>query len=306
MRRTVLAAVLLVLSAQADAEVLYQQPPDPNGGFYHSSWWDPDGSNYDEYVWDRFSLALDADIDTVEWRGTYDPAYGGATPVVNFTIAIYASIAGGSQPDFSRPPLVEYETGDNAGETFAGTFGGLNMYDYRFALPVAFHALAGVRYWVEFEGWQHGFPGWSVARAASGDGFHFRCQHLTAGAEDQPPPGCWFTAPSGDVAFKLLTASATGIEQQPLPAAFALVGVSPNPTRSDRVQVSFALSNAEPAELSLFDVSGRHQLSRRVGALGAGLHVVDLADRAPIGPGIYFVRLSRGGSSQIVKVVVIR
>ncbi len=92
-----------------------------------SSWWDPDGSNYDEYVWDRFVLGYDADVDSVEWRGAYDPAYGGNSPVVNFTVAIYASSVGGSEPDVAHPPLVEYENSGNAGEMYAGVFGGTTM-----------------------------------------------------------------------------------------------------------------------------------------------------------------------------------
>jgi len=306
MKQALLAAVLAMLCTQASASVLYQQPPDPNGGFYHSSWWDPDGSNYDEYVWDRFVLGSNADLDSVNWRGAYDPAYGGNSPVVNFTVAIYASIAGGSEPDVAHPPLVEYETGSNAGETYAGVFGGATMYDYRFALPVAFHAQAGIPYWVQIEGWQWGFPGWSLARGTGGDGYHFRCQHLTEDSKDGPPTGCRFTAPSGDAAFTLLTTAVTSVDSPQLPAAFALRGALPNPSRGDHVEVSFSLPDASPAELSLFDVAGRHMAFKEVGALGAGPHAVDLAGRVPIKPGIYFARLSQGARSQMVKVIVTR
>jgi hypothetical protein len=105
MKPILLAALLTVLGTPAAAEVLYEQPSDPNGGFYHSSWWDPDGSNYDEYIWDRFVLASAAALDTVAWRGTYDPAYGGDSPVVDFTVGIYGSIPGGSEPDVAHPPF---------------------------------------------------------------------------------------------------------------------------------------------------------------------------------------------------------
>ncbi len=70
--------------------------------------------------------------------------------------------------------------------------------------------------------------------------------------------------------------------------------------------MSFNLPNAAPAELSLFDVAGRHVASKEVGALGAGSHVVDLAGRGPINPGIYFARLAQGERSQTVKVIVTR
>jgi hypothetical protein len=305
MKRLLLAVVFSAFGSAIEAGVLYQQPPDPSGGFYHSSWWDPDGSNYDEYVWDKFTLSQDADIDSITWRGAYDPAFGGATPVVNFTVGIYGSIVGGSQPDLAHPPLVEYQTGDNAGEAFAGTIGGVNMYDYRCAMPAAFHAQAGVPYWVQIEGWQQNFPGWSIARGTAGDAYHFRCQHVTDKSSAGPPTGCWFTAPSGDCAFTLLTAAATGIDAPATPAVeFGLVGTLPNPTRSGKVEVFFSLPNAEPAKLVLFDVAGRQRAAKEVGALGGGSHRVDLVDGDTIHPGIYFVRLSQGGRSKVVKVVV--
>ncbi len=305
-RTLVMAAMLAIICARADATVIYQQPGNPAGGFYHSSWWDPDGSNYDEYVWDRFVLASNADIDSIGWRGAYDPAYGGDTPVVNFTVAIYGSIPGGSEPDVAHPPLVEYETGNNAGQTYAGVFGGVTMYDYRFTLPATFHTQAGVYYWVQIEGWQWGFPGWSIAKGTGGDGFHFRCQKLTNGPDTGVPPGCWFTLPSGDAAFKLLAAPSTGVEEESGTAEFALRGPSPNPSRGDRLEVSFRLVDAAPAELVLFDVGGRRVASREVGALGAGSHVVDMAADRPIEPGIYFARLSQGGRAQVIKVTVTR
>jgi hypothetical protein len=148
--------------------------------------------------------------------------------------------------------------------------------------------------------------GWSIARGRGGDGYHFRCQHQTAGLKDGPPTGCRFTAPSGDAAFSLLNAAATSVDAPPAPEDFALIGTLPSPSRGDRVEVSFSLENATPAELSLFDVAGRHIASEEVGALGAGTHVVDLAERAPIAPGIYFARLSQGARAQIAKVIITR
>ena len=303
MKRILLAAVLVMFGAQANAGILYQQSPDPTGGLYKSSWWDPDGSNYDEYVWDRFAAGSDADVVSIEWRGGYAGTAGG--PVVNFTVGIYGSSVGGSEPDVSHPPLVEYESGDNAGQTYAGVFGGTTMYDYHFTLPTAFHAVAGVQYWVQIEAWQAGFPDWGLARGTGGDGYHFRCQHLTNGAAGVPT-GCWFTAPSGDTAFTLFSPAATAVDGPQGPAEFALRGALPNPSRGDRLDVSFSLPNAAPAELSLFDVGGRRVAFEDVGALGPGPHVADLARRVPISPGIYFARLSQGERSLLVKVVVTR
>ena len=301
MKRIALAAAFVMLGAQADAGILYQQPPDPSGGFYKSAWWDPDGSNYDEYVWDKFVLGSSANVDTIAWRGAYGGTAGG--PAVNFTVAVYGSIPGGSQPDFSQPPFFEYDVGGNAGETYAGVFGGTTMYDYRFALPLPFPAQAGVPYWVEIEAWQWGFPDWSIARGTNGDGYHFRCQHNNL-ATRGVPTGCWFTAPSGDCAFTLLSNAPTDVAAPLVASDFALRGAVPNPSRGDRLQVSFSLPNAAPAELALFDVSGRRVVRRDVGGLGAGAHVVDLAGAVPLAPGVYFARLTQGVKVQMAKVIV--
>ena len=302
MKQFLMVAILALSFAPAVADVLYQQPPAPGGGSYMSAWWDPDGSNYDRYVWDAFSLADSADVASVEWRGTY----GASGPATNFTVAIYASIPAGSQPDFSRPPLVEYETGDNAGQTYAGDFGGAAMYDHRFTLPVAFHAQAGVKYWVQIEGWQPGFPDWSIAASQVGDGSHFLCEHNNRPGLGGVPTGCWFTTRTGDAAFTLLSAASTGVDDTPGRAGFAISGIAPNPSRGERLDVAFSLPAAAPARLALYDVSGRCVTFEEVGALGAGRHVVDLATRGPIEPGVYFVRLTRGGQCVSARVAVVR
>jgi hypothetical protein len=60
----------------------------------------------------------------------------------------------------------------------------------------------------------------------------------------------------------------------------------------------FSLPNAEQARIALFDVGVRRVASVEVGALGAGLHVLDLARLAPIGSGIYFIRLAAARMSR--------
>lgn len=302
MKQTLSVAILILLCSHAHAGVLYQQLPNPSGGSHVSSWWDPDGSNYDRYVWDAFSLGANANVEAIEWRGTFG-ASGAAT---NFTVAIYGSIAAGTQPDFTRPPLVEYETGGTAGQTYAGLFGGVAMYDHHFTLPAPFPAQAGVKYWVQIEGWQPGFPDWSLAAGLGGDGSHFLCEHNNlVGAYFGVPTGCWFTTRTGDTAFTLLN-SATSVGDGAGAPDFAISGVFPNPNRGDRLNVTFILASTAPAELALFDAAGRCITSATVGTLGAGRHVVDLVPHSPVPSGIYFVRLRRGGREATTRVTVVR
>ncbi|HXH28273.1 MAG TPA: calcium-binding EGF-like domain-containing protein [Candidatus Polarisedimenticolia bacterium] len=205
MKRRLLVALILGLTAaigSSGAAVVYSQPPSAGGGFYHSSWWDPDGSDYDQYVWDGFVLGSDQGIDRIEWRGAYDPAYfGSGGPVVDFTVSIYASIAGGYQPDVIHPPLVQYSAGGSAGESFAGTVGNAAMYDYAFDLPTPFHAVAGVKYWVQIEASQYGIPDWSIAAGTGGDGQYFRRIASVGDITYQLVPG--------DAAFNLVAPDAT-------------------------------------------------------------------------------------------------
>ncbi|MBL8763460.1 MAG: hypothetical protein JNM07_04240 [Phycisphaerae bacterium] len=201
---TVLALAMLGASARAD--VAYAQPPDPAGGQYKSAWYAPDGLDDDAYVWDAFALASNTAITEVHWRGAYTNYLSGAgkAPVYDFTVSIYASIAGGSQPDVTHPPLIRHHTNGNAGETPAGSAGGVAMYDYRFTLPAPFQAVAGTKYWIQIEAYQgltptyYWPPDWSIARGTGGDGSHFR---RIGGS------GGMYQSISGDCAFTLMKAA---------------------------------------------------------------------------------------------------
>ena len=302
MKRILILAALVLISARADAGILYEQPPNPNGASYGSAWWEPDGSNYDLYIWDAFTSGYTATINSIEWRGTY----GASGSPSNFTVAIYASIPAGSQPDFSQPPLFEYETGGNAGQTYAGVFGGVTMYDYSFTLPTPFPVQMGVRYWVQIEGWQSGFPDWSLSAGLGGDGTHFLCEHNNIPGKRDVPTGCWFTTRTGDTAFRVITSTPLAVDDGAGSGGVGLSGALPNPSRGDQVNVAFSLPNSAPAELALFDAGGRLVTQMRVDVLGAGPHLVDLARIAPIGPGVYFIRLMHGGRGATTRVAVVR
>jgi hypothetical protein len=164
------------------------------GVLYHSSLWEGMGGNYDEYVWDSFILPSAQDITEVRWYGGFDPVYSGSGgPVTNFQVGFYRSNLPGLQPDLSVPPLAEYLTGGNAGQTLVGTYGGKAIYRYSFTLPAAFHAVSGVKYWLQVEAFQHGTPDWCIAAGTGGDGWHFHRQG-----------DAFFQTAGGDAAFSLV------------------------------------------------------------------------------------------------------
>jgi hypothetical protein len=161
-------------ASAAAALPVYNQPLGSLGTLYHSSLWDPVGGNYNQYVFDDFTLPAPQDISEITWYGGFDPVYAGSGgPVADFQVGIYPT-APGMSPDLSKGPLVEYMTGGNAGQTAVGTFGGNLIYRYGFALPVSFHAAAGTRYWIQIEAFQHGLPDWCIAAGTGGDGYYFR------------------------------------------------------------------------------------------------------------------------------------
>ena len=194
----ILVALILVPGYPLAAEeylpaTLFSQPPDPAGGLYQSSWWSPDESNFDKFLWDNFTLTYTEEITGIQWRGGYDPnVFNGAGTVVDFEVAIYAS--NGAEPAYLSDPLVTYATGGNAGEAFAGIFGGVAMYDYSFTLPAAFQAQEGTKYWVYIVAKQTGNPDWGLSKATGGDTQHFRLTHDGSAPEFR----------SGDLSFSLL------------------------------------------------------------------------------------------------------
>lgn len=178
---------------------IYSQPVDPNGKLLLSAWLDPDGSNADQYIWDNFTIQSNETITDIEWYGVYDPLkFGAGKPVVDFSVSIYPSIPAGTEPAVANPPLVQYQTGGNAGETQIGTFGTAPLYLYSFTLPTPFAASAGVKYWLQIEASQNGtVPDWCFAPGSDGDANHFQ-RGAGAGGDIM-----YRTAP-GDAAFTLL------------------------------------------------------------------------------------------------------
>lgn len=199
--KKILTALLLVLSTFIGrSAVVYTQPP-AGGGLLPSAWWTPNGSDYDQYAWDNFSISSNAPVTEVKWRGGC--YYGSPTnSITGFTISFYSSIGGNSQPDiasvFAPNPLVTYTVSGNPGQTSAGTVGGVAMYDYDFVLPTPFQATAGTVYWIQIEAAQAGIPDWCLAGGSGGNGVYFK-QFAYVGDK-------YFLLGSGDAAFTLLTA----------------------------------------------------------------------------------------------------
>jgi hypothetical protein len=70
--------------------------------------------------------------------------------------------------------------------------------------------------------------------------------------------------------------------------------------------VAFTLASTAPATLDVVDLGGRRIISRAVGSLGAGRHLVRLDEGSAVAPGLYLVRLTQGGQSLIRKACVVR
>jgi hypothetical protein len=106
-------------------------------------------------------------------------------------------------------------------------------------------------------------------------------------------------------------AAQSGVADRPVrPAGLsAAIGAWPNPF-APQTTVSFALPHAGPAELAVYDVSGRRVATLAEGRREAGSHVVSWDGRDDAGrevaAGTYFMRLIAGETTATRKVVRIR
>jgi len=90
------------------------------------------------------------------------------------------------------------------------------------------------------------------------------------------------------------------------PAQLAIRGATPNPTPAGRLRVEFSLRDGSPARLELVDVAGRVLTTRQVGSLGPGRHALDVSEGRALRPGMYFLRLTQGGSEVRARAAVLR
>ena len=218
MKRTLLSALLaLLLASPVHASIVFVQPHDGSGTLHKSSWYPPDGLDGDAYCWDNFTLASSRAITEVHWRGGYEfhPSGSGQSPVSDFEVSIYRSIPAGTQPDLGvGGRLVQYFVGGNAGETPAGVFGGVQMFDYAFVLPSPFPATGGTPYWVQVEASQGAVapsyaPDWGFATGTGGNNAHFR--KITGGTYQAPLQDLAFSLAASDAATVTISASESPI-----------------------------------------------------------------------------------------------
>ena len=203
------------IRAGATAQVLqtgtiYDQPVDPAGKLILSSWREPDGSDFDQYVWEDFTIPAGGTITGMQWYGGYDPLKSGkGGPVADFTVSIYPSIPAGTEPAVANPPLVKYHTGGSAGETAFDVINGVQINVYSFNLPTPFAAAAGVKYWVQVEASQQGStPDWCFISGTGGSGNHYI---RTSGAGGD----VLYRFAPGDIAFVLSGSTAVPITPTP-------------------------------------------------------------------------------------------
>jgi len=106
----------------------------------------------------------------------------------------------------------------------------------------------------------------------------------------------------GDSDFVVMPAALVDAGGAPA-RGFALCGLEPNPARG-RVRVSYELPDAGPARLELVDLAGRRLRSLEL--RGPGARCMELGDLAGLHPGLYLVRLSRGGLAATRKLIIVR
>ncbi len=126
-------------------------------------------------------------------------------------------------------------------------------------------------------------------------------------AEDLSP-GSLIEAAVDD--FQLIVGQpSAGVEEQAAVTRFALSRPTPNPF-SRAAELRFAVPQASPVSVEVFDVSGRLVRTLVSGALPAGEHAVrwDGANGAGhrVGAGVYFVRMSAPGFTQVRTVTLVQ
>ncbi|HEV2105063.1 MAG TPA: hypothetical protein VGU27_04975 [Candidatus Eisenbacteria bacterium] len=91
----------------------------------------------------------------------------------------------------------------------------------------------------------------------------------------------------------------------PLAAHFALAGAVANPSAAGALSLKFSLASWAPAELSLYDLTGRRVWRREVGVLGAGEHTLAVGAETALAPGLYWARLQQAGQTAGARIALV-
>lgn len=212
---TVLAALVGISATGYGQTILYDKMTASTNNIIQSAWWSPDGSDYDVYTWDDFTLGANSTINEVWWRG--GNAITGPGGITGFTVRFYNSLPGGSQPVISALPenetaadyLKGYSVNGLANETpVAGT----SLSEYHITLPTSLTLAGNTKYWVKITANMTSLPFWGLAQSTSslGDGRNFR--YFTGGP--------YFQYGTGDLAFQL-----RGSSTVPEPATLGILGL---------------------------------------------------------------------------------
>src|SRR5262249_28780815 len=108
--------------------------------------------------------------------------------------------------------------------------------------------------------------------------------------------------------YRLAGATAEVWVQVPVGLPPLSLAIAPNPAHG-AVRVSLGVDRTAPIELALLDVQGRVLHHQVLGAPAPGEHVFDLGSPGSPGgppPGLYFVRLERGGEVITRRVTLLR
>ena len=178
--------------------VSYSQAPIAAGAGHLSASNTANGSNFDEFVWDSFSVPSTQTLREIQWRGTSLTASHSEFVISINTIAL----PGGSV----------WHVAGNAHEVPVEATG---VSDFRFTLPAGFVMTGGQTYWLQIYAVQNELPpGWRWSAGMGGNGAHFAQVPAVTGDYS-------YVNRAGDAAFTLLNA-ATGpvtISVDRMPAA---------------------------------------------------------------------------------------
>ena len=98
--KSLFAAIILTFSAgMGHAGVVFEQPHDGGGTLHQSSRYQANGTDYDQFVWDAFSVPTAQAVTVIRWRGGYNPGWAyWDGQIANFHVSIYASTPRHSPP----------------------------------------------------------------------------------------------------------------------------------------------------------------------------------------------------------------